>query len=243
MSIISFFRILIVRISSLFYFSRRSKVIFYHDIHSNTKYTNMSTPVDLFKKHVQMIRESGYEIVSEITQLKGQIEISFDDAFLGLYDNIELIKELNIPIRLFVISSYLDKKGHINRQQLVELHQLPQITIAAHTHSHKSLNKMDLDEIQFELKKSKEELEKILTSKVDSICFPEGKFNRDSVLLSEGEGYIKIYSSLPGFYYDDFIGVKKRSLVQFAQDREFKAILKGGDHFLFFWYKRKHYNK
>ena len=243
MSIISLFRILIIRVSSFFYISRISKVIFYHDIHSNTKYTDMSTPVDLFKKHIQMIREDGYEIVSEITQLKGQIEISFDDAFLGLYDNIELIKELNIPVRLFVISSYLDKAGHINRKQLIELNQLPQIIVASHTHSHQTLAKMDLDEIKFELKSSKDQLERILASKVDSICFPEGNFNRASVFLSEAVGYVKIYSSLPGFYYDDFIGVKKRSLVQFAQEREFKAILKGGDHCLLFWYKRKHYNK
>ena len=162
MSIISLFRILIIRISSFFYLSRKSKVIFYHDIHSQTKYTDMSTPVGLFKKHIQMIRENGYEIVSEITQLKGQIEISFDDAFLGLYDNIELIKELNIPIRLFVVSSYLDKEGHINRKQLTELHQLPQIIISSHTHSHKTFDRMNLDEIKFELKHSKDQLEKML---------------------------------------------------------------------------------
>ena len=236
-------RILIIRVASLFYISRKSKIIFYHDIHSDNKYTDMSTPIELFKRHIKIIRDNGYEIVPEITDPKGQIEISFDDAFLGLYDNIELIKELNIPIRLFVISSYLDKENHINSEQLIELNKLQQITISSHTDSHKILSEIDLSELEFELKDSKKRLERILNSEVDSICFPEGKFNAYTVSLSKSIGYIRCYSSLPGFYYNEFIGVKKRSLVQSAKEREFKAILKGGDHFLFFWYKRKHYNK
>jgi hypothetical protein len=49
---------------------------------------------------------------------------------------------------------------------------------------------------------------------------------------------------LPGFYFNDFLpNVKRRSLVQFVGEKEFKAILKGGDHVLAFWYKFKHYNK
>jgi hypothetical protein len=49
---------------------------------------------------------------------------------------------------------------------------------------------------------------------------------------------------MPGFYYNEFfLNVKKRSLVQFADEKEFKAILKGGDHFLAFWYKLKHFIK
>ena len=76
MAISSLVRIFIIRIASLFYVSRRSKVIFYHDIHSDNKYTDMSTSIELFKRHIKIIRENGYEIVPEITQQKGQIEIS-----------------------------------------------------------------------------------------------------------------------------------------------------------------------
>ena len=45
-------------------------------------------------------------------------------------------------------------------------------------------------------------------------------------------------------FTDDFAkNVKKRSLVQFADEKEFKAILKGGDHIFAFWYKLKHFRK
>ena len=91
---------------------------------------------------------------------------------------------------------------------------------------------------------SKNSLEGLLNISVDTICYPEGKFNNTVVELAEGVGYNRQYSSLPGFYFNDFLpNVKRRSLVQFAGKKEFKAILKGGDHVLTFWYKFKHYNK
>lgn len=244
MAISSLFRIAIVRIASLFYISKKSKVIFYHDIHSDKKYTDMSTPIELFKKHIKIIRENGYEIVNEITNSHRQIEICFDDAFLGLYDNIELINEQNISINLFVISSFLEKENHINTEQLIELNKLKQITISSHTKSHKILNCISENETTHELQDSKSELELVISQEISSLCFPEGKFNRYVITNAIKLGYTKLYSSLPGFYIDEFLpNVKRRSLVQFAGEKEFKAILKGGDHILAFWYKFKHFKK
>ena len=244
MAIASFVRIVIIRIFSFFYFSKKSKVIYYHDIDSDKKYTDMSTPLELFKKHINVIRENGYEIVNEITKPLGQIEICFDDAFLGLYDNIELIKELDIPIHLFVVSSYLEKENHINKVQLLLLNRLIQIKISSHTHTHQILNSASEYLLKNELEKSKNLLEGLLNDSVNTLCYPEGKFNNRVIELAEGVGYKRQYSSLPGFYFNDFLpNVKRRSLVQFAEDKEFKAILKGGDHVLAFWYKFKHYKK
>ena len=244
MAITSFVRVVIVRVFSFFCFSKKSKVIYYHDIDSDKKYTDMSTPVELFKKHINIVRENGYEIVNEISKPLGQIEICFDDAFLGLYDNIELIKELDIPIHLFVVPSYLEKKNHIDKEQLFLLNNLTQIKISSHTQTHQILNIASEFLLKNELENSKNYLEGLLNNSVDAICYPEGKFNNRVVELAEAVGYTRQYSSLPGFYFNDFLpNVKRRSLVQFAEDKEFKAILKGGDHVLAFWYKFKHYKK
>jgi peptidoglycan/xylan/chitin deacetylase (PgdA/CDA1 family) len=244
MALSSFIRISIIRFASLFYKSKKSKVIFYHDIHAGKQYTAMSTPIKLFKRHIQIIRENGYEIVSEITENYGQIEICFDDGFLGLYDNIELIKELNVPIHLFVISSFLGKENYINKEQLIVLNNLSQITISSHTHTHQVLNLISEKSIIEESEKSKNTIEKLLKTEVNSICFPEGKFSKKVVEIANSIGFKKQYSSIPGFYHvKDYPTVIQRSLVQFAGKEEFKAILKGGDHILAFWYKMKHFKK
>lgn len=245
MGLTSAIRIAIVRFYSFFSTDKkRSKVIFYHDIHDGRKYTTMSTAVELFEHHIKIIRENGYEIVSEITHPVGQIEICFDDGFLGLYDNIELIKRLNIPMHLFVVSSFLGKEKYMNQKQLLELNDLEHIKISSHTHTHKLLSQISEKEVENELKESKDVLEDITSKKVDSICYPEGKFNSRVIEIATALGYNKLYSSIPGFYTDEFAkNVKKRSLVQFAEEKELKAILRGGDHILAFWYKLKHFRK
>ena len=244
MALSSFIRIVIIRFTSLFYTGKKSKVIFYHDIHADKQYTVMSTPIELFKRHIQIIRENGYEIVSEITENYGQIEICFDDGFLGLYDNIELIKKLNVPIHLFVISSFSSKKNYINTEQLIALNNLSQIIISSHTHTHQVLNLISEKSIIEEFEKSKNTLEKLLKTEVNSICFPEGKFSEKVIELANKLAYKKQYSSIPGFYHvKDCLPVIQRSLVQFASENEFLAILKGGDHILAFWYKLKHFKR
>jgi peptidoglycan/xylan/chitin deacetylase (PgdA/CDA1 family) len=118
------------------------------------------------------------------------------------------------------------------------------VNIESHTHTHKILNKISDNEVKYELAESKKVLENLLTKEIKSICYPEGKFNDSVIDKSKNNGYTKQYSSIPGFYYNElFLDVKKRSLVQFADENEFKAILKGGDHFLAFWYKLKHFIK
>jgi hypothetical protein len=98
--------------------------------------------------------QNGYEIVSEITENNGQIEICFDDGFSGLYDNLELIKRLNIPIHLFIISSFLGQENYINKEQLITLNNLSQIIISSHSHTHPVLNLLSEKSIIEEFEKS-----------------------------------------------------------------------------------------
>ena len=244
MGLIKRIRYILILIASLFHFRNRSKVIFYHDIHSSKPYCDTSTPIELFQKHIQIIYERGYEIVRTITKEYGQIEICFDDAYLGLYENIEFLRDHQIPIHLFVISSYIDREGYISKKQLLELSKSNLVKISSHTHTHSVLNKLNENDLVRELEQSKEILEALIGNTVDSICYPEGKFNQKIIQIAQLAGYKRQYSSLPGFFSNKFEkNVIKRSLVQFSEKNEFKAILKGGDHFLLLWYKLKHFKK
>lgn len=240
MGLAKFFKVLLIRFYAFLFSSNRSKVIFYHDIHSDNIYTSMSTSISLFKQHVEIIHAMGYEIVSEIKNPTGQVEICFDDAFLGLYENIEFFKQNNIPIHIFVITSYLGKKGYINKSQLLELNKLDIVKISSHTKTHKMLNQLDAIDMRIELKDSKKIIEDLLDISVDAICYPKGKFNKAVIDTAISVGYKRQYCSLPGFFRIDS-HIVRRSLVQFASDKEFRAILKGGDHILYFWYRFKHF--
>tara|TARA_Y100001968_G_C19400780_1_gene740884 strand:+ start:349 stop:1110 length:762 start_codon:yes stop_codon:yes gene_type:complete len=228
-----------------------SRCIFYHDIHSDNKFTHMSTSVDLFIKHINIIQDLGFEIVHEITKEKKQIAISFDDGFKGVYENIEVINRLKIPVTIFVVSSFLGRDNFLNNNNLQEIAKNEFIDIQSHSHSHVELSNLDSNTLHEELQKSKEILESICKNKINSICFPKGMFNRLVIKKALELGYEKQFSSLPGSYYANifapssqdncFLSVRRRSLVQFSEENEFRSILNGGDTILYNWYYKKHF--
>ena len=128
------------------------------------------------------------------------------------------------------------------KDQLLELSLLSQVTISSHTHNHYRLDSLQENEVLYELEMSKKVIEGLINEKIFSICFPEGIFNLKIINIARKVGFSCLYISIPGFYSDFFLpGVIKRSLVQFASANEFRAILRGGDHILYWWYKYKHY--
>ena len=241
MSLASIFRrIIIAANQSSSYMKSRS--LLYHDIHSDNCYTDMSTSLDMFIKHINVIREMGFNIVSDITREEGQIQLTFDDGFLGIYDNIKIINELDVPVKLFIITSYIGKPSHLDKSQLLELSNNPLITIGSHTDSHKRLSNLDNEDVLNELICSKEILESLLGVNVNDLCYPEGKFDKRVIRFAKDVGYINQYSLIPGpFSSELFKNVRRRSLVQSANKKEFRSILNGGDDILERWYMKKHF--
>lgn len=222
--------------------SRNSKAIFYHDIHSSKLFTDMSTPLEMFEKHIKIIREMGFEIVPEIREEKNQIEISFDDGFVGIFENIDIINRLKIPITLFIIPSFLGEDNFLTKKQLETISKNAFINIQSHTFSHKDLSNLSEEILISELSNSKKILEDICEKEIVSLCYPMGVFSENVVSKAKEIGYKRQYSSLPGIYKNEvFPEVKRRSLVQFLNVNQFKNILKGGDHFLNYWYIKKYF--
>ena len=244
MSLKSIIKNTLIKISVFFLNSRKSKCIFYHDIHSEIRFTDMSNSVELFKDHVKTIRNSGFEIVHDITKEYNQISISFDDGWRGIFENIELINRLKVPITLFVVPSFLDKENYLTEKELVSISKNPYIKIQSHTLNHFDLTSLRDDVLKEELTFSKNRLESLCGVLVDSVCYPKGLFNSKIVNFATNIGYRYQYSSLPGSYYKDiYPTVKRRSLVQHLSSRQLEYTLRGGDSILYFWYKFKHIKK
>ena len=241
MIFLKYFKKILIQISSLFYFNKKSKVIFYHDIHDLISHTCMSTPIDLFKEHISIIRNEGYEIVNDITSEYGQIEICFDDGYQGIYDNIDYLKKNKIFIHLFIITSNINKKGFLNNKQLEELNNLNLITISSHTHQHKIATSQSHIDFKNDLIISKNYLQNLTNTNINSLCYPLGYYSQMTNNIAKEVGFQKLYTCLPGFYLRN--SPLNRSLVQFSQRSEFKAILKGGDHILSIWYKLKYFKR
>ncbi|MGC6470827.1 MAG: polysaccharide deacetylase family protein [Flavobacteriales bacterium] len=239
-----FIRNSIFKLSSIYYCNDDSKVIFYHDIHHKKTYYEHSTPFDLFKQHIETIRKNNLKIVNEITEKSNQVKLQFDDGYKGIHDCIEMIIELNVPIEVFVSTAFIGQKSYLTITQMNELLKTGLVHFSSHTHNHVNLSECDDKKIDYELKKSKEVLEHICNSNINSICYPFGSFSKKVMELCESNGYQKQYSSLPGSFHNRFMSkVIRRNLVQHATNSELKSVLKGAHQIMNRRYLNNHFSE
>ncbi|WP_282787885.1 polysaccharide deacetylase family protein [Flavobacterium croceum] len=229
-------------LGSLYHRNENSKVIYYHDIHSYDKYTDMSTDFDLFKKHIECIQSMNFEIVKKITKPQKQIKISFDDGFRGVYNHKDYFVKNNIFPTIYIITSRVGHKNYLTWNEIRELDFLG-FNIQAHTHLHSDLNILSGEELLFDLKTSKDILEKELHHPITEICFPKGLFSKQVLEVSKKIGFTECYSSIPGHIDDEreLDVLYYRNLVQFATVLELKSILMGGMFIFKNRYRKQHY--
>lgn len=226
-------RNIILKCAAFRFNNRDSKVLFYHDIHCEKQYAEMSTNLKIFQDHITEIQHLGFEIVADISKKTGQVKIQFDDGFKGVYDCIEFIKKHKIPVEIFIVTSWICKEGYLSEKEIKELQSSNLIRFSSHTHTHPNLGEINEDEIRDELTKSKKLLQGIIGEEVKSLCFPKGSFSNFVIKIAEELGYKEQYSSLPGSSHDLFKGaVVRRNLLQFATISEVKSVLKGA-HMIF----------
>lgn len=126
--------------------TKKSRVVYYHDVHVGDSWTKMSTPFELFKLHISAIRKSGFEIVRDINNPKGEIQIAFDDGFRGLLDCMDWLVSQRIYPTIFIPISLIGKEGYLSESEILELHNAG-FNIQSHGIRHKNMSAMPVDEL------------------------------------------------------------------------------------------------
>lgn len=220
--------------------TKKSRVVYYHDVHVGDSWTKMSTPFELFKLHISAIRKSGFEIVRDINNPKGEIQIAFDDGFRGLLDCMDWLVPQRIYPTIFIPISLIGKEGYLSESEILELHNAG-FNIQSHGIRHKNMSAMPVDELLDDLYASKAYLENFLDKQIDSICYPQGYYSDRVISESQNAGYKKLYISVPGVYDMD-VALKHRTLFQTMSPLQVRLTLYGGMDILSSHYKKMHYN-
>jgi peptidoglycan/xylan/chitin deacetylase (PgdA/CDA1 family) len=80
----------------------------------------------------------------------------------------------------------------MGKKQIIEVFQSGLVEIGSHTHLHYNLGNIPLKMAQEELAISKAKLEDIIKSKVNTICYPDGSYNKEIKSLSGECGYTNL---------------------------------------------------
>lgn len=219
---------------------QRSKILFYHDIHSSTQYTDMGTHISVFEQHISTIKKQRFEIVSQINNDNNQVMICFDDGFRGIWDNRDYFIKNNILPTVFIAVDLIGEEGYLCIDEIKTLAKAG-FRFQAHGWEHKNLTLFDDKGIKKELLDAKQKLEELTGLSITEICFPQGYYSDTIVELSKKYGYNVMYTSDPKPYSKRIQNnLLPRYLVQYASPSQLKAILLGGIDFLYFHYYRLH---
>ncbi len=221
-----------------------SKVVYYHDV--GKRYTDMGTPVETFIRHMDVLHKS-----------LAAHTVCFDDGFRGIWDTREHFQDLGIRPIVFVAVRLVGRSGYLTWDEISELQDRYGFDFQCHTWSHQTLagafiRSSPIEErtdtwFRHELVDSKSELESRLCKRIDSLCFPAGRFSDEVIRRAKEAGYKRLFASFPGSLQesdgnskDDTLLIP-RCMVQDLPVVAFKAVLNGGMNPLGKRYRSMHY--
>ncbi len=161
-------------------------------------------PRDLIA-HVRQLRRWGYELVTfgELAhraserRAAGCAALTFDD---GLADNcatlMPVLQTLDIPATVFVVTSWVGgHHPHVRAAPILSVAQLQTLAgagveIGAHSHSHRDLASLSLEDAQADLGRSKAILEDLLQRPVAVASYPFGTATAQTMRAAQRAGFV-----------------------------------------------------
>ena len=171
----------------------------YHEVTPGRENDCMNVKPEVFRRHIREFKEAGFTFIdvsalqkySAGTSLPGKaVLITFDDGYADNYNYAyPILREEQVPATFFVVSSTV---GHDNRTTAGQLREMQAngMQIGSHTVNHEPLITMRPEEIDFELRASRETLEKLLGKPVYALAYPTGKVNE--AVLDKAKNYYEM---------------------------------------------------
>ena len=160
--------------------------LMYHRFNEH-KYPSTNIQMDVFKKQMQIIKNSNYifsnpknfEKSFNTPKTNKEILITIDDAFLSFYlEAWPYLKKNKIPFILFVSTEPVGKKGYMTWEQIKEIEAEKFTIIGHHSHSHGYLIDNDNDFFISDIKKANEIFLKNLGYIPNLFSYPFGEYSK-----------------------------------------------------------------
>lgn len=164
----------------------RAAILTYHSLDETGSV--ISIRPEVFRRQMEALAANSIKVVplQQIREHPEAVAITFDDGFANFADHaVPVLRQLNFPATVFVISGYCGQKNNWPTQppgvpQLPlmgwrALRDLPeQISLGAHTITHPDLRTLSDSEITREVHQSRIEIEQQTGRPVETFAYPYG---------------------------------------------------------------------
>ena len=169
-------------------------VLMYHSI-SNDK-SHLSVSIDNFEYQLNYLSKSGFNSISfnEIYKnINKPIIITFDDGYKdNIINALPILKKYNFVSTCFVVSDFIGEynkwderhKSYVHKELLTKNDLVEWLShgmfIGSHGKSHISLKTLNQAQIKHEISNSKNIIQDVIGSSIDSFSYPFGQINNFS---------------------------------------------------------------
>jgi peptidoglycan/xylan/chitin deacetylase (PgdA/CDA1 family) len=185
--------------------SIRMPILYYHAVNDTTfGLEQMFVRVQEFDDQMKYMKDHGYQCITfddlpNIKNYEKPFIITFDDGYEDNFYNVyPILQKYDFKAVVYMVTDYIDKGSFLKTSQIKAM--TDRISFESHTVSHELLSTLPADQIEYQLKNSKDILEKLTGQKVDSIAYPFGDYN-DTVLELAAKYYRYGVLMGGGMYY------------------------------------------
>ena len=211
-------------------------VLFYHNI-GNINYKSFSS-IDDFDSQMRFLHDRNLKSsYSDELGISGDFSVTFDDGYEdNLINALPILKKYNFTATCFIVPKFIGKTNAWDAKQfkLMDRSQIKEwicegMGIGSHSYSHSDLTKINKKQIESEVEKSKKYLEDEFQIKINSFCYPYGKFNDVVINALKQNHYKRAFTTSRGLFH-----YKKSNLFKICRVPISKSINK-----LKFWLKTR----
>ena len=140
---------------------------------------------------MKYLSENGFTtlFLSEIgfaSNYEKPIILTFDDGYMDMYTiAYHIMKSYGIKSNMYIISGWLDGEVYMNSDMVKDLSNSGLVEIGSHTVSHVHLSTLSYEEQEKELFESKQDLENITGKKINTIAYPYGQRNYETLQIAK----------------------------------------------------------
>ena len=210
-------------------------VLLYHRVEREGSGNKYTLRLSKFEEQLSYLHNQGYKTIlpKEIVESglrqnpPKTIILSFDDGTEDHYETVyPALKKYGFKGIFFIVTKYINSPGSLTSDQIRKMSK-NRMEIGSHSYSHPFLDELANSEIYHELKKSKDDLEKISGQRITSFAPPGGWFNDAVIKAARDIGYQAFFSCEIG--YNDlqkhpFI-YKRIEVLEDMSNEEFKDLL------------------
>lgn len=212
-------------------------ILLYHRV--GPELDNLTISVKRFRNDMETLHEKGYQALSleqvqyrlhdpAATLPNKPIVITFDDGYLDNYTNaFPILLEYSMKASFYIITSMVGQDNRMTSAQIREMAS-EGMDFGSHTVTHRPLAELASQDIDFELNRSKSDLEQLLGKSVNFIAYPCGSYSEETLKATKKAGYLGGFSTRYGLAaFNDNLLIRRIPIFHFDRSISYVMLRKG----------------